>query len=252
MSCSPAELVAVLAARELRGVTTVFAGVGLPLLAAVVAQKTHTPSLTIVVEGGSIGLEMVPGKLPNSTNEMRIAHRARMLPGITDTFLFAQRGFLDIGFVGGAQIDRHGNLNSSVVGPYERPAVRLPGSGGANDILSLCRRVMAMTVHERRRFVPRVDFVTSPGYLHGGDARQRAGLIFGQLSRVVTNLCILGFDETTRAMRLEALHPGVTVDDVAQNTGFELVIPERLGATEPPRDEELEVLRSLDPERRVL
>jgi len=198
VSCSPAELLAVLAARELRGVTTVFAGVGLPLLAAVVAQKTHTPSLTIVVEGGSIGLEMVPGKLPNSTNEMRIAHRARMLPGITDTFLFAQRGFLDVGFVGGAQIDRHGNLNSSVVGPYERPAVRLPGSGGANDILSLCRRVMAMTVHERRRFVPRVDFVTSPGYLHGGDARQRAGLIFGQLSRVVTNLCILGFDDDAR------------------------------------------------------
>ncbi len=252
MSYAATELLAVVAARELEGVATVFAGIGLPLLSAVVAQKTHTPGLTIVVEGGSIGFEMVPGKLPNSTNEMRIAHRARMLPGITDTFLFAQRGHLDVGFVGGAQIDRHGNMNSSVIGAFDRPTVRLPGSGGANDILSLCRRVIAMTMHERRRFVPRVDFVTSPGFLDGGDSRRRAGLIFGRPVRVVSNLGILGFDEATRAMRLEALHPGVTVEDVVRNTGFDLVMAERLGTTEPPTNEELRVLRSLDPERRIL
>lgn len=246
------ELLAVIAARQLKGVTSLFAGVGIPLLAAALAQKTHAPDLTIVVEGGSIGPEVIPGRLPISTNEMRVAHRARMLPGITDTFLFAQRGFLEVGFVGGAQIDRYGNLNSSILGPHERPKVRLPGSGGANDIISLCHRVMVVTMHEPRRFVRQVDFVTSPGFLGGGDARRKAGLLFGRVSRVITHLGILGFDEETKAMRLEALHPGVTVADARENTGFELLIPERIATTEPPTERELAVLRSLDPDRRFL
>lgn len=246
------ELLAVIAARQLAGVTSLFAGVGIPLLAAALAQKTHAPELTIVVEGGSIGPEVIPGRLPISTNEMRVAHRARMLPGITDTFLFAQRGFLEVGFVGGAQIDRYGNLNSSILGPHERPTVRLPGSGGANDIISLCHRVMVVTMHEPRRFVRQVDFVTSPGFLGGGDARRKAGLLFGRVSRVITHLGILGFDEETKAMRLEALHPGVTVADARENTGFELLIPERIATTEPPTERELAVLRSLDPDRRFL
>lgn len=246
------ELLAVIAARQLAGVTSLFAGVGIPLLAAALAQKTHAPELTIVVEGGSIGPEVIPGRLPISTNEMRVAHRARMLPGITDTFLFAQRGFLEVGFVGGAQIDRYGNLNSSILGPHERPTVRLPGSGGANDIISLCHRVMVVTMHERRRFVRQVDFVTSPGFLGGGDARRKAGLLFGRVSRVITHLGILGFDEETKAMRLEALHPGVTMADARENTGFELLIPELIATTEPPTERELAVLRSLDPDRRFL
>lgn len=241
-----------IAARQLSGVNTVFAGLGIPLLSAVLAQKTCAPHLTIVVEGGSIGPEVIPGRLPISTNEMRLAHRAQMLPGITDTFLFAQRGFLDVGFVGGAQIDRYGNLNSSVVGPYERPKVRLPGSGGANDIISLCRRVMVVTMHERRRFVPRVDFVTSPGFLDGGNSRRTAGLLFGRVSRVVTHLAIMGFDEETKAMRIEALHPGVSVRDVTENTGFEPLMAERIAITEPPSEAELALLRSLDPDRRFL
>lgn len=252
MSYSASELLAVMAARQLAGVTSVFAGVGIPLLAAALAQKTYAPHLTIVVEGGSIGPEVIPGRLPISTNEMRVAHRAQMLPAITDTFLFAQRGFLDVGFVGGAQIDRYGNLNSSVVGPYERPTVRLPGSGGANDIISLCRRVMVVTLHERRRFVPQVDFVTSPGFLDGGSSRRKAGLLFGRVSRVVTNLGILGFDEETKVMRLEALHPGVSARDVTENTGFELRIPERVAISEPPSAAELALLQSLDPDRRFL
>jgi glutaconate CoA-transferase subunit B len=252
LSYSVTELLAVMAARELPGVATLFAGVGIPLLAAALAQKLHAPDLTIVVEGGSIGPEVLPGRLPISTNEMRVAHRARMLPGITDTFLFAQRGFLDVGFVGGAQIDQFGNLNSSFLGPHERPKVRLPGSGGANDIISLCRRAMVVTMHERRRFVPRVDFVTSPGFLAGRDARRKAGLLFGQVSRVVTHLGILGFDPETRAMRLEALHPGVSIADVQEQTGFELGVTDRLATTEPPGATELAVLRSLDPDRRFL
>ena len=187
------ELLAVMGARELRDNTTVFTGVGAPMMASVLAQRTHAPRLTMMVEGGVIGPMWKPGELPISTNEMRAAYRAQMLPGITDAFLLAQRGFFDVGFIGGAQIDRHGNLNTSAIGGYARPKVRLPGSGGANDIISLCREVLILTVHEKRRFTERVDFVTSPGYLDGGDSRRRHGLLFGGVSRVVTRLGIFGF-----------------------------------------------------------
>lgn len=252
MSYSPSELLAVMAARQLAGVSSVFAGVGIPLLSAVLAQKTVAPRLTIVVEGGIIGPQLIPGRLPISTNEMRGAYRAQMLPAITDTFLFAQRGFLDMGFVGGAQIDRFGNLNSSVIGPYASPKVRLPGSGGANDIISLCRRVIVVTMHERRRFVPRVDFVTSPGFLEGGDARKQSGLVFGRVERVVTNLGILGFDEKTKAMQLESLFPGTSIQQVTENTGFELLLPNQISFIDPPNAFELELLRNLDPHKKYL
>ena len=251
--CSPAELLAVMGSRQLRDDTSVFAGVGVPLLAAVLAQRRHAPRLTMVIEGGIIGPRIAPGRLPISTNEMRAAHRATMLPGITDTFLFAQRGFLDIGFIGGAQIDRHGNLNTSAIGgDYWRPKIRLPGSGGANDIISLCKEVVILTVHEKRRFVERVDFVTSPGWLDGGDSRRKAGLLFGRVSRVVTTLGVFGFDPDGRRLCLEALHPGVTSDRVAEQTGFEVLMPERAETTEPPSDDELAMLREIDPDRRFL
>jgi glutaconate CoA-transferase subunit B len=207
----------------------------------------------MVIEGGIIGPRIRPGRLPISTNEMRAAHRATMLPGITDTFLLAQRGFLDYGFMGGAQIDRHGNLNTSAIGgDYWRPKVRLPGTGGANDIISLCREVIILTAHERRRFVERVDFVTSPGFLEGGDSRARAGLIFGKVARVVTTLGLFGFDPETRRMRLDALHAGISKDTVVRETGFEVLIPERVDTTPPPEEDELAVLREIDPDRRFL
>jgi glutaconate CoA-transferase subunit B len=247
-----AELLAVMGARQLRDDTTVFAGVGVPLLAAALAQHRHAPGLTIVIEGGIIGPRIMPGRLPVSTNEMRAGHQAQMLPSITDTFLFAQRGFLDVGIMGGAQIDQFGNVNTTVVGPYDRPKVRLPGSGGANDIASLCREVILVTAHERRRFVERVDFVTSPGWLEGDGSRQRAGLPFGGVSRVVTTLGIFGFDPASRRMRVEALHPGVSLDQVREHTGFAVLETSRIGTTEPPTPEELEIVRTLDPERRFL
>jgi len=250
---TPSELLAVMGSRQLQDDTTVFAGVGVPLLAAALAQQRHAPRLTMVIEGGIVGPQIRPGRLPISTNEMRAAHRAQMLPGITDTFLFAQRGFLDYGFMGGAQIDQYGNINTSVVGAdYWKPKVRLPGTGGANDIASLCREVIILTAHERRRFVPRVDFVTSPAWLDGDDARRRAGLLFGGVSRVVTTLGVLGFEPGTRRMRIEATHPGVTTQQIRENTGFELGEAERVAVTEPPRDDELSMLRALDPERRFL
>src|SRR3989441_6638536 len=248
-----AELLAVMGSRQLEDDTTVFAGVGVPLLAAALAQQHHAPRLTMVIEGGIIGPQIRPGRLPISTNEMRAAHRATMLPGITDTFLFAQRGFLDVGFMGGAQIDRHGNINTSVLGAdYWRPKVRLPGTGGANDIASLCREVIIVTAHEKRRFVERVDFVTSPAWLRGDGSRRAAGLLFGGVSRVVTPLAILGFSPDSKRIRIDALHPGVTREQVREQTGFSLLEAPEVAVTEPPTADELAMLRALDPERRFL
>ena len=246
------ELLAVIASRELRDDTTVFAGVGVPLLAAALARQRHAPRLTMVIEGGIIGPEIAAGKLPISTNEMRAAYRATMLPAITDAFLFAQRGFVDVGFMGGAQIDQYGNINTTVIGEYARPKVRLPGTGGANDIASLCREVIIVTAHEKRRFVPRVDFITSPAWLAGDGSRARAGLLFGGVSRVVTTLGILGFDPATKRMRIEATHPGVTVQTIRDNTGFELLEAPEVRTTDPPSTGELAMLRALDPDRRFL
>ena len=250
---TPSELLAVMASRTLQDDTTVFAGVGVPLLAAALAQQRHAPKLTMVIEGGIIGPRIKPGRLPISTNEMRAGHRAQMLPGITDTFLFAQRGFLDYGFMGGAQIDQHGNINTSVLGTdYWKPKVRLPGTGGANDIASLCKEVIIVTAHEKRRFVPKVDFVTSPAWLGGDEERRRAGLLFGGVSRVVTTLGLFGFDPDTRRMRVEALHPGVSRTQVQEQTGFPLLDAPQVTETAPPTVDELEMLRALDPERRFL
>jgi glutaconate CoA-transferase subunit B len=206
----------------------------------------------MMVEGGVIGPMWKPGELPISTNEMRAAYRAQMLPGITDAFLLAQRGFFDVGFIGGAQIDCHGNLNTSAIGGYARPKVRLPGSGGANDIISLCREVIILTVHEKRRFTERVDFVTSPGYLGGGDARRKSGLLFGGVSRMVTTLGVFDFEPASRRMRLIALHPGVAVEEVQANTGFEVLVSDALTTTAPPTDKELDILRMLDPKRQFI
>jgi glutaconate CoA-transferase subunit B len=252
MTVTANELLAVMGARALRDNTTVFTGVGAPLMAAGLAQRMHAPRLTMVIEGGIVGPRWKPGQLPISTNEMRAGYRAQMLPDITDVFLLAQRGLLDVGFIGGAQIDQHGNLNTTAIGRYDRPKVRLPGSGGANDIISLCREVIILTVHEKRRFVERVDFVTSPGFLAGGDSRRRSGLLFGGVSRMVTTLGIFGFDPASRRMRLEAVHPGVTVDEVRAGTGFELLVVDGLATTSAPTEEELAILRELDPERRFI
>jgi glutaconate CoA-transferase, subunit B len=242
------ELLAVMSARLLRDGETVFAGVGIPLLAASLAQRLHTPGLTILFEGGTIGAFVEPGKLPPSTNEQRCARRANMVLPSTDVLLLLQRGYVDVGFMGGAQIDRHGNLNSSLIGTPDHPATRLPGSGGGNDIASLTRMIVAMR-HEKRRFVERVDFVTSPGFLAGGASRSGAGLAWGGMFRIVTDLGLFGFDDATREMQLLALHPGATLAEVQANTGFELLVSDDLTVTEPPTADELAMLRHLDPDR---
>jgi len=242
------ELLAVMSARLLRNGQVVFAGVGIPLLAATLAQRLHAPGLTILFEGGVIGAFIEPGKLPPSTNEQRCTRRANMVLGSTEVLLLLQRGYVDVGFMGGAQIDQYGNLNSSFIGDPQHPATRLPGTGGGNDIASLTQMIVAMK-HEKRRFVDRVDFVTSPGFLTGGDSRREAGLVAGGMYRVVTDLGILGFEERSKRMRLEALHPGVMADEVQANTGFELLAAADLRVTDPPTENELAVLRDLDPDQ---
>ena len=178
------ELLAVMSARLLTDGQIVFAGVGIPLLAATLAQRLHAPGLTILFEGGVVGPFVVPGELPPSTNEQRCTRRANMVLPITDVLLLLQRGYVDVGFMGGAQIDRYGNLNSSYIGDPEAPKTRLPGTGGGNDISSLTQMIVAMK-HEKRRFVDKVDFITSPGFIRGGSSRADSGLISGGMYRII-------------------------------------------------------------------
>ena len=246
------ELLAVLSARELKDGQVVFAGIGIPLLAACLAQRSTCPGLTILFEGGVIGASVEPGLLPPSTNDQRGARRANMVLGSSEVLLLLQRGYVDVGFMGGAQIDQFGNLNSSLIDARSgHPAVRLPGSGGGNDIASLTYLIVAIK-HQKRRFVEHVDFVTSPGWLNGMDSRARSGLTHGGASRVITDLAVFGFDPELKRMNLEGLNPGVSVDEVREQTGFELLVDRNLHVTEAPTEAELRLLRSLDPDRLLL
>lgn len=245
---SAAELLTILSARQLRNGQVVFAGVGIPLLAATLAQRLDCPGLTILFEGGVIGAFIEPGKLPPSTNDQRCTKRANMVLGSAEVLLLLQRGYVDVGFMGGAQIDQYGNLNSSFIGDPQNPKTRLPGTGGGNDISSLAQMIVAMK-HEKRRFVEKVDFITSPGWIRGNDTRRDSGLPAGGMYRVVTDLAVFGFDEETRRMKVLALNPGVTQEQVQDNTGFKLEFDDDLGITSPPSSHELNVLRELDPER---
>lgn len=242
------EILAILSSRQLRDGQVVFAGVGVPLLAATLAQQTHCPGLTILFEGGVVGATVEAGKLPPSTNDQRCTKRANMVLGSSEVLLLMQRGYVDLGFMGGAQIDQYGNLNSSFIGDPAAPKTRLPGSGGGNDIASLTNTIVAMK-HEKRRFVEKVDFITSPGYIRGGDSRRESGLPAGGMFRVITELAVFGFDDKTRRMTVFALNPGVTPEEVQDNTGFKIEFADGLPSTDAPTEDELAALRRLDTER---
>jgi glutaconate CoA-transferase subunit B len=243
-----AELLTILSARQLCDGQVVFAGVGIPLLAATLAQRLRCPGLTILFEGGVIGAFIEPGKLPPSTNDQRCTIRANMVLGSAEVLLLIQLGYVDLGFMGGAQIYQYGNLNSSFIGDPRNPKTRLPGTGGGNDIASLAKMIVAMK-HEKRRFVEHVDFITSPGFLEGGQTRRASGLLAGGMFRVVTDLAVFGFDEEKGRMQVISLNPGVTREHLQDNTGFALEFATHPGVTEPPTDHELKVLRELDPEQ---
>ncbi len=241
----PEDVMTIAASRLLEDGKVLFAGIGQPLVAAAIAKRRQAPHLTVLLEGGMIGIELIPGELPASTNEVRAAVGAQMLISATDIFLMAQRGFFDYGFIGVAQVDQHGNVNTSIVGDAEHPKVRLPGPGGANDIASMCNQVVVVTQHETRRFVERVDFITSPGFLSGGTSRRDSGLIHGGPKWVVTDLALLDFEEESHRMRVRALQAGVTLEQVRAATGFALLVHDELFHLPPVEDAELAVLRYL-------
>ncbi|MGB2897192.1 MAG: CoA-transferase [Anaerolineales bacterium] len=239
---NPTELLICTAARLVPDNTTAFIGTGIPMLAASLAQKMHAPNLVAVFEFGGVGALL--DDLPLAVGERRTFHKAVAATGLADMVETAQRGFIEYGFLGGAQIDPYGNLNSTVIGDYDHPKVRLPGSGGGNDVGSHCWRTIAIMPHDQRRFVATLDFITTPGFLSGPGAREAAGLpIDTGPYRVVTTLAVLGFHPKSKRMMLLATQPGVTIDDVIENTGFELLMADEIEEYPSPTDEELRILR---------
>ena len=246
------EMMICVAARLLENGSTVGVGTGAPCAAAMLAQKTHAPDLFVVFEAG--GLAPLLPAMPISVGDSRTSYRALMATSMLDVLDACARGMIDYTFLGGAQIDAYGNLNSTVIGDHRRPKVRFPGSGGANDFASFCWRTLVMTQHDKRRFVEKLDFLTTPGYLDGPGAREAAGLPCDTGPyKVITDLAVMGFDPATKRMRVESLNPGVHFEQVQEQTGFELLRAEQVGATEPPRREELRILREqVDPHRYVI
>jgi glutaconate CoA-transferase subunit B len=248
-SYSKNELLICVSARLFEDGATCFIGTGVPMLAAMLASKTTAPNIVPIFEFGGTGAIME--ELPTAVGGARTWHKGISALGICDTMETAQRGFIDYGFIGGAQIDPYGNLNSVTIGEHDHPKARLPGSGGGNDVGSHCWQTVAIMQHDTKRFVPKTDFVTTPGYLTGPGAREEAGLPRDTgPAYVVTTLALMDFEPESKRMRLKATHPGVSVEDVVAATGFELIIPEKVESTEPPSAEELRLLREeIDPEK---
>jgi glutaconate CoA-transferase, subunit B len=242
---TPAEMMTVAAARALPDGATCLVGIGLPSTAANVARRLHAPRLVLVYESGTIGSR--PPSLPLSIGDGILAETADTVVGVVEMFNYwLQPGRIDIGFLGAAQLDRFANINTTVVGPYEHPVVRLPGAGGAPEIASSCREVIIVLRHGPDKLVETVDFVTSVGYGAGPGDRARLGLRGGGPTRVITDLGLLAPDPATCELVLTHVHPGVTVEQVRAATGWDLRVAEGLETTPPPTAEELEAVRAVE------
>jgi len=244
---SPAELMIVNASRLLKDFDVVFVGVGQPNLACNLALRTHAPNLLMIYEAGVIGAQ--PARLPLSIGDPTLVSGATAVCSMYDVFaLYLQRGYVDVGFLGGAQIDRYGNINATIIGDYEHPKVRLPGSGGSKEIAAWASRCYIMTPHQKRRFPERCDFITSAGFLSNRSEREAAKLPGGGPQAVVTDIGILepGIDGE---LVLTALHPEKSIEEAKENTGWNLQISSSLKITEPPTHDELRILHEdLDPQ----
>ncbi len=244
---TPQELMVVCAAREIYNGEIVFVGMRLPLIAFALAKRTHAPGAVGLFENGVVRdtpapeLLLTMGDAPNIAGA-EWATRTSALMG-----LLAQ-GMADLGFVGGAEVDRFGNLNTSYIGPREHPTVKLPGSGGGADIASLAKRLAIILAHDKRRFPERVSYITSPGYGDGGDWRERVGLPRGGPSAVITTLGVLGFAPQTHEMQLRSWHPFTCADEVRANTGWELRLAPDAHETALPTPDELRIIRESDPQ----
>lgn len=248
------ELMAAFVARQVRNDDVVFIGIGLPLIAGVVAVATHAPKAILVYEGGGIGART--RRVPWSISDNPTTDNAIAAVPMWRVFTDMQAGYVTLGILGGAEIDRFGNLNTTVIygsgGTYQHPKVRLAGSGGANDIASSAGRLIIMMRLEKGKFVNRVQFVTTPGYLSGPGAREKAGLRGGGPVYVVTQKCIFAFDEQTKEMYLKTLYPGVTVEDVKQLVDWDLRVAKDLDEAEPPTQQQVLMMKAFDPDGSIL
>ncbi|NPV60099.1 MAG: 3-oxoacid CoA-transferase [Actinobacteria bacterium] len=246
------ELMICAAARNLEDGASVAVGTGAPCAAAMLAQKAYAPNLVIIFEAGGIA-PLLP-TMPISVGDSRTYYKAVMASGMCEVMETIQRGLVDYCFLGGAQIDMYGNINSTVIGDWEKPKVRFPGSGGANDFGSLAWKIMVITPQDARRFVERASFITTPGYLDGPGAREAAGLPANTgPHKVITNMAVMGFDPESKRMRVESIHKGYSFDDVQENTGFELLRAPEVVETPEPTEEELRLLRDeVDPNRYII
>ena len=246
LTYSSAELMIVNAARLLKDGDVVFVGVGQPNLACNLAKRTHAPNLVMIYEAGVIGAE--PARLPLSIGDPTLVSGSLSVVSMYDIFAnYLQRGNVDVGFMGGAQIDRYGNINATIIGDYAQPKVRLPGSGGSQEIAAWANRCYIMTPHQKRRFPEKVEFMTSAGFIGGHGDRQKAGLRGGGMLAVVTDIGILEPNEDGE-MILTALHPGKMMEQAKENTGWDLKTAPQLKTTDPVTRAELKILREeLDP-----
>ena len=245
---SASELMIVAASRALRGNRTVFVGVGLPNIACNLARRSHSPDMELVYESGVFGAQ--PARLPLSIGDPTLVSGATSVVSMADLFmLYLQRGLIDVALLGGAQIDRFGNLNTTVIGDYATPKTRLPGSGGACEIAINARRIFMIMRLSKRAFVGKIDFQTSPGHLDGGDARQRLGMPGFGPDQVITDKALFTFDNPQREMMLVELAPGQTVESIQAAVGWPLRVADSLREMIPPTAEELAIVREqLDPQ----
>jgi len=249
---SPSEMIVTAGARQLEDNKVIFAGTGLPLVGITLAQLTSGPGIIPVFEAGAVG-PTLNRNLPLSVGDSRTTSRASFIQGLNAAFEMTQRGFIDIGFIGGAEIDPHGNLNSTMIGDfpdsYMKPGVRLPGSGGAGDMSCSCTHTILIIQHEKRRFVNQLQYMTSIGHLDGSpDARKKVGLQGKGPKRVITTKALMGFDDKTRRMKILATMPGETVQSIQEATGFELLVDDNLYEFEPPTKKEIHLIREvIDP-----
>ncbi len=238
------EVMVVAGAHELKNGEIGLIGVGLPQVSGILAKFTHAPELRVLLELGIVD----PKPVHNSSGlgDPRIWYGTTCMTSWLDVMgMTLHRGIVDVGFLGGIQVDEYGNLNSTLVGTLDNPKRHFTGSGGANDIASLAKRTISIMKHEKRRFQKRVDYITSPGYIDGPNGRENAGLRKGGPAKVITDLAVMGFDDKTCRMKLLSLHPNVSLDEVIENTGFDLIIPKEIPVSSPPTVKEQKIIRTL-------
>lgn len=250
-NCTDNEMMAISAGRFIKNGDIVFAGTGVSMLAATAAKRIYAPKAVIFFETG--GIDPSLDEIPMAVSDLRVMSGTCINSGLIDAFsIVGHRKLHTIAFLGAAQVDRYGNLNTTVIGDYHRPVTRFSGSGGACDVASFASGVITFMRHEKRRFVERLDYLTSVGWYKGGDSRKEIGLMRGGALAIVTNLAVMRFDEETREMYLAQYYPGVTVERIVDNTGFTMDTSRAVEATPPSRNE-LRVLREeVDPQRLIL